>query len=235
MAITKIEILNFVRDCKSFFQKSGYRRLRLRTLLNCFGFKRRGSKNLVKIRKRLREHNVYLNTSLTKYQNLFEIGLDDWVYIYPYPAGVKGILFESELKFQEVFYRNKLYKYNIIGKLKMIDREYSPQGTYKRMDFLCKDNDDCYVVVELKNADGNRRAVQQILEYIGSVRSEKNCSNVRGILITGTIDPETLHAMHGLDNENLITWFKYWLRKDGLIKFAKISKGTIKDYISKIG
>jgi len=72
------------------------------------------------------------------------------------------------------------------------------------------------------------------LAYIGDIKREKATAEVGGILITGTVDPDTLHAIFGLDKENLITWFQYWKTEKGSLEFEEITKATVKDFTDKI-
>jgi hypothetical protein len=224
-------LTRFLENCKGAIEASGVKALSLRSVLKAFGYKKRGGKNLDYIKGMLRENGLYITTSLKIYAELDEISLDDRVYIYPYPAGEKGKLFASEAKFQRAFVDKGVFKK--LGLPEIVSEEYRPKGVTKILDLLCREPSGGYVVVELKNADGNHRAVEQVLEYIGAVRTEKPNSEVRGILITGTVDPGTLHAVYGLDREHLITWYQYWITREGEIRCEEVRRKDIEKYVRK--
>jgi len=224
----KNTLASFLNNCREAIANSGFKGLSLRSLLGAFGYKKRGAKNLNEIKDYLRDHGFFLTTSIEKYEELYDISLENRVYIYPYPAGPKGKLFESEADLQTYFVAKEIYKE--LG-LTEIREEYSPKGFANRLDILSKDARGCWVVVELKNADGNRSAVEQVLGYIGAVKAENPHREVRGILITGTVDPGTLHAIYGLDREHLITWYQYCKTNKGEIKFVEITNELINNYV----
>jgi len=228
----KMKLDKAIKKWRTGIKKRGVITLKLRSAIQGAGYEKRGAKNFNLIKEYISRKGLYLTAALNKCKRLEETRLDDFIHIYPYPAGPKGGLFEKEDDLQAAF--KKGYPHLKLGLTGTIREEYKPSGSTKRLDILCEGRDGREVVVELKNSDGERRAVEQLLAYIGDIKREKATAEVRGILITGTVDPDTLHAIFGLDKENLITWFQYWKTEKGSLKFEEITKATVKDFIEKI-
>jgi Endonuclease NucS len=67
--------------------------------------------------------------------------------------------------------------------LHLVKRQLStPAG---RLDLLCKDVDENFVVVELKRMQGTDQVMGQILRYMGWVKETHRTEKVRGIIIVG--------------------------------------------------
>ena len=80
----------------------------------------------------------------------------------------------------------------------LVGRQLStPAG---RLDLLCKDASDNYVVVELKRMQGTDQVVGQILRYMGWLREAHKTDNVRGIIIVGKKDQTLLYAANAVPN-----------------------------------
>ena len=113
---------------------------------------------------------------------------------------------EGETKLQ------KKYGKEIVRRLKLelVKAEYSPKGTGDRLDFLARDPvTDEFVVVEIKVACGQKRAVEQVERYIDFIRKEKDTEKVRGVLITGLGDESTRAALNTLSRPELVAWYLY--------------------------
>lgn len=87
---------------------------------------------------------------------------------------------------------------NIESGLQLISRQLStPAG---RLDILCKDIQENYIVVELKKAKGSDLVVGQIMRYMGWVKKEYNTNKVRGIIIVNKKDLALEYAVSATDN-----------------------------------
>lgn len=76
------------------------------------------------------------------------------------------------------------------------------------LDFLCVDKEGNYVVIETKKDLPDRRAIGQILGYMGWVQ-ERLCSDettVRGILVTGEVSDGLRMAAAAVPNLDLMTY-----------------------------
>ncbi len=105
-------------------------------------------------------------------------------------------------------------------------RGYSPPGTRDKLDFICKDSQDRSVVVEIKKDGGEKRVVQQVLNYIRLVRNDPEHKDPRGIIITGYADFSHRHALEELEPGYHIDWFIYGLIGES-IKVDQIEVGRL--------
>lgn len=92
----------------------------------------------------------------------------------------------------------------------LVGRQYSvpPVG---RIDLLCKDKDNNYVVIELKKYSGNTRSViDQVTSYMGYVKKHlcKKTQKVRGIIIVGRKDEKLKFSSSIIPNLEVKT-FKF--------------------------
>ncbi len=69
-----------------------------------------------------------------------------------------------------------------------------------RLDLLCKDANENYVVVELKRMQGTDQVVGQVLRYMGWVKEAYLADNVRGIVIVGKKDQALSYALMAAPN-----------------------------------
>jgi hypothetical protein len=82
--------------------------------------------------------------------------------------------------------------------LRLVDRQLStPAG---RLDLLCKDASDDYVVIELKRAQGTDQVVGQILRYMGWLTEAHPTKKVRGIVVVGKKDQALSYAVMAAPN-----------------------------------
>jgi hypothetical protein len=82
--------------------------------------------------------------------------------------------------------------------LRLVDRQLPTDAG--RLDLLCKDQDERYVVVELKRAQGTDQVVGQILRYMGWVLDYYQTDKVRGIIIVGKKTPALTYAIKAVPN-----------------------------------
>lgn len=82
--------------------------------------------------------------------------------------------------------------------LKLVSRQLSTAAG--RLDLLCQDDLGCYVVVELKRAQGTDQVVGQILRYMGWVQENYRTEKVRGIIVVGKKDRLLSYAAKAVPN-----------------------------------
>lgn len=185
---------------RASIDKQGVARIKLRTLLKQFGLLKRGTNTEIQVEDWLVQHHLFP-------RGFGEKGLDGSVQLTSQPIETIGALYTLEKDLE------KRFPNELAGKLKLKDPqgEYSPRGTRDRMDFLCLDHEGRAVVVELKCDAGDKRAVEQVLRYIGQLKHEGGHKAPRGVLITGCADPDTRRALEGLDQDSHIDWWIYGL------------------------
>lgn len=188
----------------------GRTRVKARTLLAQFGYSRRGKTATAAIERWLRERGIYL-------QDLPVVGIDESVTLTHDKVDRIGELVELEKDLEARFIDDVM---PLLG-LTRPEKEYSPKGTRDRLDFLCKDEAGRSVVVELKKGSGDKRAVEQVMRYIGQLKREGTHKNPRGILITGYADSETRRALEGREQDSHIEWYIYGL-VGGRLKITKV-------------
>ena len=82
--------------------------------------------------------------------------------------------------------------------LNLLERQLStPAG---RLDLLCKDREEQYVVVELKREQGTDQVVGQILRYMGWVKDHYRTDKFRGIIIVGSKNQALSYAIKATPN-----------------------------------
>jgi hypothetical protein len=197
-----------ITNYRQAIKSSGYKSTKLCYLMRDFGYKRRGSSNLKRIDEALERHKLHCYPKLSKSMN--------WkknLQIYEFPVREEGYLYNEELELQK-----EMKKQNVFTQLGVsnVQREMSPPGTKDRLDFY-SNVDNSHVIIEVKNRDGGKSAVEQILRYNGVL---KNCypnEPVRNILVTGISDFWTAYAIHGMMQEqrNRIEWYLYKCDKKG--------------------
>lgn len=208
MAKTPSELT--VQKWDAAIENGGRAKVKARTLLGHFGYSRRGSVATDRIEAWLRERGIYV-------QDLPIVGIDDSVTLTHEKIERIGELEEKEKKLEARFVSEIMPRLGLTNP----QSEYSPKGTRDRLDFLCKDEDGRSVVVELKVGSGDKRAVEQVMRYIGQLKREGNHKGTRGILITGYADAETRRALEGREKDAHIEWYIYGV-VDGRVKIAKV-------------
>lgn len=187
-----------ISEWKAAMHKSGRKSISVRALIKHFGLERRSAASSTKIEAWLRENGFYVG-------DLMSPDLDASVELTPEPVRRIGELCASERELEAMFETQIMPK---LG-LELVKREYSPNGTRDRLDFLCRDKDGRSVAVELKVETGDRRAVEQLLRYIGFLKAEGGHKHPRGVLITGREDVLTRRALEGREKDNHIRWWIY--------------------------
>jgi hypothetical protein len=181
----------------------GCARLKLRTLIRNFGFERRGKRMVLEVEQWLEQHGIYV-------MDLAIADLDEPVILTAEHVLKVGELVEYERDIEARFEHEMMAHLGLSNPQK----EYRPRGTRDRIDVLCRDADGRSVAVELKRGAGQKRAVEQLLRYIGQLKFAGGHHDPRGILITGYADADTRRALQGRDRDEHIRWFVYGLVSD---------------------
>lgn len=197
-----------INNYRQSIKSSGYKSTKLCYLMRDFGYKRRGSSNLERIQKTLDDNKLHCFPKLSMKM--------DWkknIRIYEFPVKREGYLYREEKELQKEMFKQQIFQQIGISKVK---REESPDGTMDRFDFYGK-HEYTHFIIEVKNRDGGKSAVEQLLRYNGIL---KNCypnEPVRNILVTGISDFWTAYAIHGMMHEqrNRIEWYLYKCEKKG--------------------
>ena len=190
-----------LKDIHTSIKKSGCKSLTVGGLYRAFGHKRRGPKNTAEIVEFLKKNDLHSYPTLNS-----TLSWNSRIEIHQFQIKSRGKLYDSEKKLQKDLGEKKfLKKLN----LDLIKAEHSPDRTRDRMDFFAKDGEK-NVVIEVKNRDGGKRAVEQVLRYSGMLKQQHPETEVRKILITGIQDQHTAKAIHGMtDHEK--TGFEWYL------------------------
>ena len=80
--------------------------------------------------------------------------------------------------------------------------EFKTEAGY--IDILTKDQNENYVVIELKAGKAKDAALGQILGYMGCLSNALN--NVRGILVASSFDKRVIYAVKALPNIKLVSY-----------------------------
>lgn len=205
-----------LKDIKASIKKTGCKSLTVGGLYRAFGHKRRGPKNTAEIIAFLEDNKLH---SFPKMSG--KLSWNSRIEIHRFPVKSKGELYKKERDLQkDLFEKGFLKKLN----LDHVEPEISPDHTRDRMDFFAKDRDK-NVVVEVKNKDGGKRAVEQVLRYAGMLKQQHPETEVRKILITGIQDQHTAKAIHGMTELEKIGFEWYLYNHDpqtGDIDFEKV-------------
>lgn len=191
-----------ITSYRTSIKSSGYKSTKLCYLMRDFGYKRRGSSNLERIQRTLDSHKLHCFPKLSMEM--------DWrrnIRIYEFPVKKEGYLYKEEKILQKEMFKQQIFEQ--IG-IPVVKREESPNGTNDRFDFYGKQG-NTHAIIEVKNRDGGKSAVEQLLRYNGIL---KNCypnEPIRNILVTGISDFWTAYAIHGMMQEqrNKIEWYLY--------------------------
>ena len=204
----------------------GYKSIKLCNLMRDFGYKKRGNANLEKINYLLKNQKMFCYPVIKM--------KTDWkenLRIYEFPVKAEGDLFEDELMLQE--YMNEKHLFTSIGVPSVI-REKSPNGTKDRFDFYGH-FEGVHVIIEVKNKDGGKSAVEQILRYNGIIKNRYPGEPVRKILVTGISDFWTAYAIHGMMQEERekIEWYIYkYDKKADTISLVSMNYDSYKNYFA---
>ncbi|RYY47501.1 MAG: DUF91 domain-containing protein [Chitinophagaceae bacterium] len=213
-----------VRQPKDIFKeinevttRSGYKVITVMKLVKLLGNKKRSPQIIEKINQRLRDESLYVYPKLS-----MTLRPDEILRIYTFPVEALGDLFDTEEELESY-----IEEKNLFGKLGLEapQRQFSPDHTRDRLDFKCCDLQGNHVALELKNLDGGKSAVEQVLRYLGILKQHFRGQPVRGILVTGVRGVDTAKALHGMTDEQkkAIDWYLYSYSKgDGNLSFEKV-------------
>ena len=218
----KEKIERFFNEVNNEIINNGYKSIKVSTLLDKFGIKRRTPNNVNLITEKLKENGLHSMPEFSK-----ELKIDDTIRLYNYPVKQLGELFSSEKSLENYIYSNSLYKKLNI---ESVIRQHSPKGTKDRLDFKGSGKNDEIIVLELKNGGGGKSAVEQVLRYAGLLKAEYPNKKIRQILVTGIQNYETALAIRGMQKEQrkLFEWYLYKYHKDiNYFDFVKISNNEI--------
>lgn len=192
-------------DWKNSIKENGVKKIKRSQLLAAFGYMKRTDIAVAAIITWLEARDIFLYK-----EGLREGNLDEYLTLIPYKQTQIGKLFERESDLCEHFEDKVMPK---LG-LHTPQQGYSPKHTQDRFDFLCQDYEGRHVVVELKRADGEKHAVEQVMRYLGHLHHAGGHQAPWGILITGYADPYTRRALLGRDRDTHIRWYLYGLSDD---------------------
>jgi hypothetical protein len=195
-------------------EKSGVKRLKTRILLKSFGYERRGKAAISSILEWMASQDPPIHVCGLEHARW----IDDPVALSYVAQEQIGGLAPKEKDLMDRFEADIM---PILG-LDTPDRHYSPPGCRDKLDFLCRDGLERAVVVEIKKGSGEKRVVEQVLQYIRLVRNDPSHKDPRGIIITGYADFPTRHALEELEPDYHIDWFIYGLAEDGSIQLQQI-------------
>ena len=207
---------------KKSINENGYKNLTVRRLLDRFEIKRRTSEKISDINGLLTTHGLTIFPKMTVITDL-----DEPIRIYSFPVEEIGDTFEYEKDLENFIEKHNLFH---LLSLTLVKRQHSPERTRDRLDFMCKDGNGFSVALELKNKDGGKSAVEQVLRYKSYLKQGN--SKVRGVLVTGTRDIYTARALHGMAKEEQaeFQWFLYkYHQAKGSLTFEEVTY----EFISK--
>ena len=188
--------------------KNGYKVITVMNLVRLLGNKKRSPQIIKKITEDFEKHKLYIYPELT-----MNLKPDEILRIYTFPVKALGDLFDTENELECFIEENN--QFEKLGLSKPV-RQFSPDQTRDRFDFKCIDTDGNEVALELKNLDGGKSAVEQVLRYMGMLKQQFKGRKVRGILVTGIRGVDTAKALHGTTNEQKknIDWYLYNFNKN---------------------
>ena len=213
----------FLRTTKEIISKSGYRSISIKSLMKAMGYAKRSPKNVALIDTVLRQQKLYIYPKI-----LMTSSWTDIVRIYGFAVESLGDLFDSEAELEAfVHLKRKFLEFGV----NKVEVQYSPSRTRDRLDMMGHDKDNNLVVLEFKNKDGGKSAVEQVLRYMGMLKSEYPKKSVRGILVTGVRGVDTAKAIYGMKTEELVNfqWFLYKYNKASrTITFKEVTHESIR-------
>ncbi|GAB4489090.1 MAG: hypothetical protein OHK0019_06250 [Saprospiraceae bacterium] len=225
--VDKFDAKKIIDWLKSVIEESGYKGLTTKRLLTHFEIKRRTSENVSKLNSLLSENGLTIFPRLT-----VDTKLDEPLRIYSFPVEQLGDLFESEEELENFIDKKNLFH---LLNLRKNMRQHSPKHTRDKMDFWCVDENGIPVALELKNKDGGKTAVEQVLRYKGTLKQYGE--KVRGILVTGVRDVYTARALHGMTKEEQaeFQWFLYNYNKaTQTLKFEEVTHEFIAKNLKQV-
>lgn len=216
------KVETYLKATHETIKRSGYRSVSIKSLMNSMGYSKRSPKNIALIDTTLRKSRLYIYPKITMGSRW-----TDLVRIYGFPVESLGDLFESEAELEGFIHAKR--KFMDFGVTK-VELQYSPLRTRDRLDMKGYDQQGNLVVLEFKNKDGGKSAVEQVLRYMGMLKSENPKKSVRGILVTGIRGVDTAKAMYGMKPEDLaiFKWYLYkYNRAAKSIAFQEVTESSL--------
>lgn len=210
--------------------KNGYKVITVMNLVRLLGNKKRSPQIIKKITEDFEKNNLYIYPELT-----MNLKPDEILRIYTFPVKALGDFFDTENELECFIEENDLFEN--LGLSKPV-RQYSPDQTRDRFDFKCVDTDGNEVALELKNLDGGKSAVEQVLRYMGMLKQQFKVKKVRGVLVTGIRGVDTAKALHGTNDEQKksIDWYLYSFNKNTQhLTFEKVEYEFIEKHLQPAG
>lgn len=228
---------------KTAIRTSGYKTISVSSLLFLFGYQKRSAENIKQITAWLAEEGLTVHPKLS-----LSLKASESLRIYSFPVEQRGDLFSNpepvdasspklanqqrERELEEYIKKHEHFRQLGLSNPK---RQHSPIHTRDRFDFLCEDEDNTLVVLELKHMGGGKSAVEQVLRYIGMLKQEFPTRTARGILVTGVRDMDTAKALHGmtLEQQKQIEWHLYCFDKiSGSLSFELVPYDFIAHHLA---
>jgi hypothetical protein len=214
-----VDILIQVKD-------SGYCSIKLSSLFHRFGYQKRGPSNVEAINQYFKELGLYAYPQIN-----MKLSWDRQIRIYDFPVAALGDLFKSENMLEEfIIFSHEYQQLDIVKGI----QQYRPMSTKDRLDFRGIDKDGKLVVLELKNKEGGKSAVQQVLKYAGMLKRENPEAIIRKILVTGLREIETAKTIQGMTKEEKegFEWYVYNYNSEaGKITFERVKNSFIDEHL----
>lgn len=212
-----LEVL--MKSLKKEVNEYGSKNITIAKLFNRIGVKKRSLNSVQLLNQALWEHGFHVFPEINLHS--------DWktaITVSQYPVRVLGDLFNSERQLEDYIDERQLY-----GKLGInsVKRQHRPTGTRDKLDFLGEANGQ-QIVLELKNKDGGKSAVEQVFRYAGYLKREH--TNIRKILVTGVQNRETALAIsgHSAEEREGFEWYLYkYNAQTGDLDFERVSDEQI--------
>ena len=214
---------SFFESLQKEIFKNGTKSIKVKTLVNNFGYAKRSMQNVLKINEELKHRGLYAQPEYS-----IDLKFESTLKISSFPVKQLGDLFDSEKELEEFVEKKKLYKK--LG-ISSVQRQYSPTGSKDRLDFRGETDSKEIVVLELKNYGGGKSAVEQVLRYTGLLKNENSKSKIRTVLVTGVQNYETALAINGMNKtqRKSFEWYLYKFHKsNNKFDFVRVSDEDLK-------
>ena len=207
-------------------KESGYSSMKVSSFFHKFGHKKRGPANIESINMALKKTGLFAFPKID-----ISLRWNRLLRIYDFPVESLGDLFKNENQLEDYIMQTKAYKQFDIIK---VEKQYRPISTKDRLDFKGIDKDGKHVVLELKNKEGGKSAVEQVLRYAGMLKQENPKASIRKILVTGVRGVETAKAIHGMSiaEKDGFEWYLYNYNADTKgISFERVTHQFIAKHL----
>jgi hypothetical protein len=199
-----------IKEWRQVIAARGSKTVQLRTLLRAFGLEKRGNGSLGRIGSWLRglqPDPIYLWIL----EDCACLSLDDRLTLRATELERVGSFAADERVLAARFEREIMPAMGLRNPI----AQYRPLGWNDALDFLCDDASGRKVAVELKCRDGKKSGVEQVVRYVGQLRSAGH-RRVRGVLLTGYADPHTRHVLENWRTDEQIEWWIYGVTDSGI-------------------